>query len=80
MNIYAHSEKVFKAAMESEYHSYRRGAFDFPTEEEWLEDMWKTFVANNPELVGLKWDEENKDWVHQYPAGMVRVILKTQKP
>lgn len=75
MNKYAFAKKVFREALRAEYPLHRQGAFDFPSEEEWLEQEWKLFVKNNPKLVGLKWDPKNRDWVHNYRGGMVRVIL-----
>lgn len=74
-NIYDHSEKVFKEAMRSQYEMHRRGVFNYPSIEEWLAQEWRRFCLNNPDLVGLTYDEENKDWVHKYEGGLIRVIL-----
>lgn len=75
INLYEHSKKIFYAIMDTQYESHRRGYFDFPTKTKWLNDEWKLFIENNPELVGLKYDDKNDDWVHEYENGLIRVII-----
>jgi len=75
INLFEHSRKVFYESTDHYYEVARRGLFDFPTKGEWLNDEWRLFCRNNPELVGLEWDEENGEWVHEYEGGSVTVIL-----
>jgi hypothetical protein len=76
INLFAHSKKLFYAIMESQYETNRRSFLDFPSKTKWLDKEWSTFKNNNPEILGLKYDKENQDWVHEYEGGLVRTILK----
>lgn len=76
INLYTYSQEIFRKVMSDEYENHRRGLFDFPSKEKWLDDQWNLFCLNNPKLVGLTYDKKNEDWVHEYVGGSVRKILK----
>jgi len=76
INLYNYSKKLFYVVMENEYESHRRGYLDFPSKTAWLNQQWRLFMENNIELLGFKYDKENKDWVYEYEGGLVRTILR----
>ena len=61
------------------YEMSRRGAFDFPTEEEFFKGKVKAFKLNNPELFGYEWDEDNEDWVRRGDGWLSRMVDRTEK-
>jgi hypothetical protein len=75
INLYQYSKELFYTIMEDEYEIHRQGYLDFPSKTVWLNEQWKLFVKNNIELLNLKYDKENKDWVYEYESGLVRIIL-----
>ena len=53
-------DNIIKEIYKEHYDMYRRGAYDFPSEEEWVEEQLKMFKLNNPELLqnGVETDKE----------------------
>ena len=51
-------EKAVREVYKEHYPMHRRGAFDFPDEEEWVKEQVKMFKRNFPELLGF---HQNKD-------------------
>lgn len=61
------------------YEIDKRGAFDFPDEEDWIKEEVHLFKLNNPELFGYVWDDENQDWIKEEKelGRMYRMVDRT---
>lgn len=75
IDAYALIEKAVKKSISLYYETCKRGYIDFPNKQKWVNDEFKLFRQNNPELFKLKYDKQNEDFVFEYEGGLHRIIL-----
>lgn len=42
-------EKIVKELYKDHYNMYKRGLFEFPSEDEFIQEQWNLWKLNNPE-------------------------------